>query len=160
LGGRDVRHFTAHFCNYDATLAPPGKTTVILTLDSDFDFWKSLRSDIGRYKEEKMRTAETLIAILEKRFPGFADQVEMMDVATPMTFERYTGNWKGHYQAFMPTPQILSKSASKTLPGLNRFYMAGQWVSFGGLPTAASMGRQVIQIICHAEGKKFETTMP
>ncbi len=157
LCGKEVGYFTAHFCNFDATLAPSGKTAVILTLDTDYDFWKSLRTDVGRYKEEKMKTAETLVSILDKRLPGFTSQVEMTDVATPLTFERYTGNWKGHYQAFVPTPRILTKNAAKTLPGLSRFYLAGQWVSFGGLPTAASAGRQVVQLLCQADGKKFTT---
>ena len=46
----------------------------------------------------------------------------------------------------------------KTLPGLDNFYMAGQWVEpGGGLPAVAMSGRNVIQIICKKEKKKFQT---
>ena len=38
---------------------------------------------------------------------------------------------------------------SRQLPGLDRFYMAGQWVEpGGGVPTAIMSGRHVAEIIC------------
>jgi phytoene dehydrogenase-like protein len=50
---------------------------------------------------------------------------------------------------------------SRTLPGLRDFYMAGQWVEpGGGVPTAATSGRNVIQIICKKDRKKFTTQTP
>jgi phytoene dehydrogenase-like protein len=49
----------------------------------------------------------------------------------------------------------------KTLPGLDRFYMAGQWVEpGGGLPTAALGGRKTIQTLCKRDGKKFVAGEP
>ena len=47
---------------------------------------------------------------------------------------------------------------SKALPGLSRFYMAGQWVEpGGGVPIAALSGRNVIQLVCRDEKRKFRT---
>jgi phytoene dehydrogenase-like protein len=44
----------------------------------------------------------------------------------------------------------------KTLPGLKNFYMIGQWVEpGGGLPPAIMSGRNVAQIICKKDRKKF-----
>jgi len=44
---------------------------------------------------------------------------------------------------------------------LSNFYMAGHWVEPGGTVTlAAASGRNVIQKICHADGKPFESCMP
>jgi phytoene dehydrogenase-like protein len=52
------------------------------------------------------------------------------------------------------------KRISKTLPRLDNFYMAGQWVEQGGgLPTAAMSGRNVTQIICKKDKKTFVTAM-
>ena len=49
----------------------------------------------------------------------------------------------------------------KTLPGLDSFYMAGQWVQPpGGLPMAAISGRYVTQIICKVDKRPFVTTVP
>jgi phytoene dehydrogenase-like protein len=50
---------------------------------------------------------------------------------------------------------------SKTLPGLENFYMAGQWVEPGGsVPTAAMSGRHAIQIVCSKDMKKFVAGTP
>ena len=46
--------------------------------------------------------------------------------------------------------------APKTLPGLQNLWMAGQWVEPGGTVTlAAASGKNVIQLICAQDGKKF-----
>ena len=48
----------------------------------------------------------------------------MVDVATPLTFERYTGNWKGSFEGWLITPQnasTMTKRMPQTLPGLQRF---------------------------------------
>ena len=48
----------------------------------------------------------------------------------------------------------------KTLPGLERFWMAGQWVApGGGLPSGVMTARQVQQLICRADGVPFRTTV-
>jgi phytoene dehydrogenase-like protein len=48
----------------------------------------------------------------------------------------------------------------KTLPGLESFYMAGQWVEpGGGLPPAAMSGRSVIHTICKQDKRPFMTTV-
>ncbi|HEY4789533.1 MAG TPA: hypothetical protein VIH57_25960, partial [Bacteroidales bacterium] len=100
-----------------------------------------------------------VISELERRFERFGEQVEMIDVATPMTYKRYTGNWQGTYEGWLLTPKTMRTRMSKTLPGLHNFYMAGQWVEpGGGLPTAALSGRNVIQLICKKDRKKFNAS--
>jgi phytoene dehydrogenase-like protein len=112
-------------------------------------------------KAEKERIADDAIGALDKRFPGFASKVEMRDVATPMTWVRYTGNWRGSYEGWMFSAESFTTSMRKTLPGLDNFYMARQWVNpGGGMPTAAMSGRNTIQVICHKEKRPFVTTTP
>ena len=101
-----------------------------------------------------------MITALEKRYPGITEQVEMCDVATPVSFERYTGNWKGGYLGWLATPEFMNLRVGKTLPGLNNFYIVGTWSGNGSLGFAATSGRQVVQIICHKDEKKFVTTVP
>jgi hypothetical protein len=43
-----------------------------------------------------------------------------------------------------------------TLPGLDGFTMTGQWVKGLGTPMATASGKEVIQQVCKAEGKKFK----
>ena len=122
---------------------------------------RSTAPDFEQYKSEKEKIADTVVALLDKRFPGLASQVEMRDVASPSTFVRYTGNWKGSFEGWQITPKTWSfgRPMRKTLPGLANFYLAGQWVEpGGGLPAVAMSGRNVVQIICKKERKKFTTT--
>lgn len=73
----------------------------------------------------------------------------MCDVATPITWERYTGNW-------LITTETFGMTMSKTLPGLKDFYMCGQWVEpGGGVPSAALSARNLIQVICKHDEKSF-----
>jgi phytoene dehydrogenase-like protein len=130
-------------------------------LTTDYAYWKALSQDRERYRAEKAHIAETVIGLLDRRYPGLAAQVEMCDVATPTTFERYTGNWQGNHQGWLPTTGTFGLRLSKTLPGLEGFYMAGQWVEpGGGLPMSALSGRNVTQIICKAHKRPFVTSLP
>lgn len=161
IGNKEQKYLGMHIYNFDATLAPEGRTLLVMMFQADYDYWKKLRENAAQYKTEKQKIADTVISLLDKRFPGLASQVEMRDVATPMTFERYTGNWKGSFEGWLVTPETWSfgKLMKKTLPGLENFYMAGQWVEpGGGLPPAAMSGRNVIQIICKKEKRKFLAT--
>jgi len=146
---------------YDPSLAPEGKTVIKVQFETDYDFWEKLYQDPERYKAEKERIAGEVIDRLDKRFPGLASQVEMRDVATPMTWVRYTGNWRGSYEGWMFNAEAFTSSMRKTLPGLDNFYMAGQWVNpGGGMPTAAMSGNHTIQLICNKDGRKFVTGTP
>ena len=161
IAGRELTRLPVQIYNFDPTLAPEGKTVLRVMLTTDYAYWKKLREDPERYKAEKKQIADTVIAQLDRRYPGLADQVEMVNVATPTTFERYTGNWQGNHQGWLPTTEYFNLRMSKTLPGLENFYMAGQWVEpGGGLPLAGVSGRYVTQIICKKDKRPFVTTVP
>jgi phytoene dehydrogenase-like protein len=161
IGGRERERLGFQMYNFDPSLAPAGKTVVKTMLAADYGYWKELYRDPKRYKAEKERIADQVVSLLDRRFPGLATQVEMRDVATPMTFERYTGNWQGSFEGWLISIKTLRMRMSKTLPGLKNFYMAGQWIEPGGsLPTALMSGRNVTQIICKRDKKSFITTDP
>jgi len=161
IAGKEIEWLRPIIYNFDDSFAPAGKTVVRLIFDSDYDYWKTLRENTDDYKAEKEKIASTLIAALDERFPGFSSQVEMWDVATPITFERYTGNWKGSALGWDCTTETFFMPMSKTLPGLENFYMAGQWVEpGGGVPMVAASGRNVIQLICKRDKKPFVTRLP
>ena len=130
-------------------MAPQSKTLVTVKIQTRYTYWKELVNDRERYEAEKERIALEVIQRLDQRFPGFASQVEMADVATPTTFERYTGNWQASYEGFLPTPKTVRSAIPNQLPGLENFFMAGQWVRVGGgIPTGVSMGREAVMRIC------------
>jgi phytoene dehydrogenase-like protein len=150
-----------HFC-FDPTIAPVGKSVIEVYFNSvNYDYWKKLSEDAEHYQVEKQSLADAVIKRLEKRFPNITNQIEVVDVATPLTYEQYTGNWRGSYMGWKADATDMSKLMSRTLPGLENFYMAGQWVfQGGGVPGSITSGRHVIQDICKKDRKRFTTTVP
>jgi phytoene dehydrogenase-like protein len=151
-----------HLC-YDPTMAPAGKSVVLGAFTSNYAFWQEVAAEPEHYEAEKQHAAITYIDLLDRRFPGIADQVEAVDVATPLTWERYTGNWQGSVEGWMFTKDTMKYAfgagMSKTLPGLGNFYMVGQWVEpGGGVPTSAISARKLVKRLCKQDGKKFTTT--
>jgi phytoene dehydrogenase-like protein len=146
--------------NFDPALAPEGKTVVTSAIEADGPYWIELRErDKEQYRAEKARIGDAVVRALDLRYPGLKDQVEMVDVATPATTVRYTGNWRASFEGFMPTPKYLMKGLPRRLPGLDDFYMVGQWVQpGGGLPTGVMTAREVIQLVCDRDRVEFKTT--
>jgi phytoene dehydrogenase-like protein len=161
IGGETVTRLELRIRNYDPTMAPPGKTIITAFIPADYDYWTNLAKDGPAYEAEKKAVADAVVKVLDGRFPGLADQVEVVDVASPATFERYTGNWRASFEGWQPTPATLTLQMPLSLPGLDSFYLAGQWVApGGGLPSGVMTGRQVTQLICHKDGRRFTTSTP
>jgi phytoene dehydrogenase-like protein len=158
-GGEVIDRLEAMIYNFDPSLAPAGKTAMTIMFPTSYAYWKDLSEDHEKYDAEKKQVAMNVIRGLSERFPGLEADVEMADVATPLTFERYTGNYQGNFEGWLPTPQAMMKPISKTLPGLNNFYMVGQWVQAGGgLPSGVMTAREVMKRICKQDGRAFKTT--
>jgi phytoene dehydrogenase-like protein len=157
-GALSLKRLGVRFFSFDPTLAPEGKTSAIVMIESrNLSWWRGLRdTDPARYREEKRKVGERVVEALERELGGIKPFVEVVDVATPATWQRYTGNWQGSYEGFLPTRKTMMKSLGFTLPGLANFYMHGQWVSVGGgLPPAGASGRALARILCRKHGKKF-----
>lgn len=161
IGTELIDSMAVRICNHDPTLAPPGKTVVQAAVETDFDYWYELQQDRSAYEAEKGRVAAEVLKRLEWYLPGIDAQVEVTDVATPYTLWRYTRNHRAAFEGWLMTSDMLRVQVRKMLPGLDNFYMAGQWVEpGGGVPAVIPSGRQVIQLLCHRDGKRFVTTVP
>jgi phytoene dehydrogenase-like protein len=156
IAGQQVERLSCRV-SHNSTCAPVGKTVVQITLATDYDYWNDLQQiDRARYEAEKARVAGQVLGRLETCLPGLQTAVEMTDVATPYTFWRYTRNRRGASAGWLLTAEHAGRSLRKTLPGLEGFYMAGQWVEPGGdVPVALRSGRQAVQIICHHDKVPF-----
>ncbi|NMC40189.1 MAG: NAD(P)/FAD-dependent oxidoreductase [Bacteroidales bacterium] len=140
--------------SYDSTMAPEGKTTIVLRYESPWKIWENLDGD--DYKNEKKQIEKDAITCLESIYPGISGHIEVTDVATPLTNVRFTGVKNGAYEGFMPSKENMMKSLGMQLPKLKNFYMAGQWIfPGGGLPPSAQSGKWVVQLICRKEKRKF-----
>ena len=164
IGDQVVRRLPIHIYNQDPTLAPKGGTSLVVMLPSRYEYWKELSADRAAYDEKKDQVARGVVTALEEHYPGIGADVEMVDVATPLTFERYTGNWKGSFEGWLITPEnsfSVMKPMSQKLPGLANFFLCGQWVEpGGGLPTGVMSARRLFQAICKEDGLKFKADVP
>lgn len=148
-----------HYC-FDPSLAPQGKSVVELIIRTQYAYWQRI---YGRrlYDEEQRQVSGIILDYLEQLYPGIRAQIEFVDEATPLSYERYTGNWLGSTCGWLMTKEtmpMLIRGVSKTLPGLSHFYMAGQWVEPGGsVPLAAASGKNAVHLICAVERMQFRT---
>ncbi len=138
-----------HYC-YDPAFAPDGKSIVIAYINANYDWWKEKRQDTEGYKAEKVRLGKNIIERIEKRFPELQGKVILLDVATPITYERYCGAYKGAWMSFGSTPKGKQMMHDGKIQGIKNLYMGGQWLMPpGGLPTALVTGKWAIQRICN-----------
>ena len=95
LGGVEVKTVEIRHYGYDPTMAEPLKSSVAVLLKADYDFWDALAENPEAYASEKGRIVAAVTDLVLARFPRAEGRIEVVDVATPLTFQRYTGNWRG-----------------------------------------------------------------
>lgn len=153
-----VKHY-----GFDPSLAPAGKSAVEVMIRSNHAYWQHI---YGRklYDTEQRQVSGIIIDLLEGWHPGIRQDIEHVDEATPLSYERFTSNWMGSTCGWLlskETMPMMITGVSKTLPGLANFYLAGHWVEPGGsVPLAAASGRAAVQFICHADRRPFQATVP
>jgi hypothetical protein len=146
------------FFHFDPTFAPAGKTAVTCFLPtSDYEYWlQLLNTNPNAYREEKHRVTAAVIEVLERIIPGIGSAIEVVDVATPASVIRYTGNWKGSMEGWLLTPATGFRQLPNTLPGLRQFLMAGQWIMpGGGLPSGLMTARSAVRAMCRQDHVPF-----
>jgi phytoene dehydrogenase-like protein len=156
IGGHRNEHLYLRIYNEDPAFAPPGHTVVQAMVSTEYDWWATRGV---QYQHEKDLAADRVITSIDRHLPGAKDNVQMVDVATPLTFWRSARAWRGAFEGWIPTSNAF-KHVPKELPGLERFYMAGQWVEpGGGVPVATMSGRHVVEIMCAALGRSFTPSL-
>lgn len=172
-------------CHYPE-LSPRETTVIFATYFSEAEPWRALRDDVpeqaGRvrrgqvlhtlpvkhgkaYTQAKRQARITIENFLDERFPGLKDAVAVRDVSTPLTQVRYTGTYNGGFPGWQPfvdggeTVEVEINKNGPVLPGLSNFYLAGVWVTVGGLIRAVASGRQVTQVICRDDGREFTASV-
>jgi len=159
IAGEQHRWMSVISHAFDPTSAPKGKTALEVWYATHYDYWKELSKERTRYKAEKARVAELSLDALEERWPGIRSQVEVVEVATPATYVRYTGNWQGSPDGWYVTiDNVMKRSLLRTLPGLSGLFTVGQWTApYTGTVIAATSGRQLVEILCRKMHQPFVT---
>jgi phytoene dehydrogenase-like protein len=128
----------AIYSNLDPSCCPAGKS-VITTMDlADPElFERSL--DPGRkrgkaYKALKQRITSQLLkkAARALDIPDLERHVEVLELATPITLERYTGNRGGSFVGWKWTPELAVQGHFPQQSPIQNLFLCGHWVSPGG----------------------------
>ena len=94
-----------------------------------------------------------MIDRLADRIPEIKTAVEVTDMATPLTYERYCDTFHGSYMSHWPACSRVPHAPVRYAPGI---YFTGQRVSCsGGLPPAAETGHRTAQTLCKDFGVEF-----
>ncbi len=139
VGGMGI----AIYSNIDPTCAPTGKSVVVLIGLASYDWENRWRIDEGEeaYKKLKNAVADGMIDSAEKIIPGLRESIEEIEIATPLTMERYTSNYKGTWIGWALTPGQLGPRRMKRKGPIDHLYLAGAWTGpSGGQSTCLMSG--------------------
>jgi len=117
--------------NLDRSLAPEkhsSLTIVNLLPQEKYDYFSC--DDHREYIRKKREFAEKLISKAEKIIPGLRRHIVIMDAATPITFERYTLNYRGAIYAFDQSIEAPPRPYFKT--PIRGLYLVGASTFPGG----------------------------
>jgi len=132
---------------HDETLAPQGKSGLMIQAISPYrwmDNWGG--ADRQKYRELKEKVKEALIARASTLVPGLASHIEFSDLATPRTYERYTGNTDGATSAWSWNPNnkfYKSIMSVKIDTPVRNLLIGSCWsCQIGGVPSAIGAARK------------------
>ena len=132
----------------DPTLAPAGKTGLIISVLFDYALCDAARA-CGWYDELKTFAEECLIAGLDATiYPGLRNAVRDRFSYTPLSIARVVGSSEGAITGWafsgsaMPAVNRMQNVSRSVLTALPDIYQAGQWAySPSGLPIAILTGK-------------------
>ncbi len=158
-GSRQVDRITVKHYNHEPDFAPQGcsvYTCDINQFPEDYEVWDALSRDLQSYRQEKQRIGEAVRKAMETRFPEMQGKLQVLDVVTPKTYERWCNAYRGGFMAFIPTVGAKSMEHSGKIKGIRNLRLTGQWLQPpGGLPVAAVTGKQTVMRLCRDEGIRF-----
>lgn len=150
--------------NYDPSFIVDGKTilnTLIFQSDKDYEYWDQLNKTKPVYNYEKEKLALEVQKRIIEKFPTLKDSLEIIDIVTPKTFNRYTNAYHGAYMPFAFTSTGSMFYYDGKIKGVKNVLVSGQWTLMpGGLPIALMTGKWAIQRILNKEHKWFAFTKP
>ena len=148
----------------DNTLAPQGKGTLTIFIPAwieSFDYWKCKKDENGNfirgdeYKKLKQEIADIVIdRVQDKLTPNLRQHIEVIDIATPITHFRYTGNKNGSMMGQRPGKKNMNKKVASYHTPVKNVFLSGHWADYGGgVPIAIKSAINTSLMILKQENK-------
>lgn len=146
----------------DPSLAPEGRGTVTIYAPCSIqygNFWKTERGKAQEfvrgeaYRSFKKEYADTLLRRVEETVVcGLRNHIQIMDIATPVTYQRYTGNRDGAIMGFRPTFSNIRNGVAHHITPVKNLFVGSQWAELGGgVPMAVKAGTNSALLILKRE---------
>jgi len=135
--------------------SPDGCTSLTCLLIGDsYDYWKARKAD-DTYQQEKAALMNSFLETVCQYIPEMKGNIEVTDVATPCTYERYTASFEGSWMSVWKpgTPSFMFPSQSADIRGL--YFASERLMIPGGLPVCAWAGRKAAQLLCRNTNTEF-----
>jgi len=159
----------------DKTLCPEGCGTLLIFIAVNHGFHNSFNSDTpesadGRsdsptqlrkrsknYREYKQQYADIIIERLEKTLiPNLRGHIKVIDVATPLTYERYTWNKDGSMMGAKPVLKNILSGVIHSKSKVKNLLLTGHWADVGGgVPIAIKTAANTALYIARRMKKPF-----
>ena len=158
--GKEVDSIEIRNYSYDKKLFVKDNKTVCNTqihqFHDEYLKWVELYKDKKAYKAYKDEMAQEVIKRIETKFPEYKGKIHLLDVCTPITFNRYLNAKDGAYMSLF-TPKKPRLSHKGKIKGLKNMLLCTNWQQTpGGLPFAVSQGKYTTQHVCKAYKIKFK----
>ncbi|SFC12918.1 Phytoene dehydrogenase-related protein [Butyrivibrio sp. YAB3001] len=145
--------------NNDPKSSPEGKGQIMIGMMCNYDFENLAelrKTNMQEYRKRKTEVAHRLVKKVEKFFPGLSDHIEVMETASPATFERYTGNSKGAYGGYKCTPDLVENySAIDGKQLVKNLFATGHWGGVGdGVIFTTDMAMRVADKVLTCDMRK------
>lgn len=129
----------------DASFAPEGKSQVALMGLQYGTAWDDVSPE--EYARTKYAYAEKLLDLAETTFPNIRKHIEVAEVATPRTLQRYLNTPQGAIYGFEQNVLDSSPVLDKPNAGINGLHLASAWIGMGGFQPTYLAGARAAQAI-------------
>lgn len=151
IGTSVLERMSINAYDYEPEFAPEGcfvAQSNFVQTESDYTYWMELSKDKEAYNQKKKELSEGILERFLEKYPAYTGKVRILDVWTPVTYDRFCHAYKGAYMSFVTTKGAKSITVPGKMKGLSNVFLASQWLMGpGGLPTAAAMGKFAAQRI-------------
>lgn len=140
--------------NVDQSLARDNKFAASLIQLHPYSYWTKFEAAYNlknkeEYNKEKDRLASILIKRAEKVLPNLSKHVEVIEIATPLTLKRYSGNFNGALYGWANTVKQFSPMDRGIKIPVKNLHLCSAWTfpGEGQGPTVACgyrLGKQII----------------
>jgi C-3',4' desaturase CrtD len=133
---------------WDTTRAPVGYRAATVTTHTNVDQWWEL-ADEAAYEAKKAEYTEAILTNIERVIPGFRAGIALSMPGTPITYQFYTGRYRGIVGGFPQTSLLKARSPLTGIPNVRLVgdsIFPGQstaGVTLGALRVAADVQRLV-----------------